>query len=585
VVWQSSCRLEDCLEDYTRLEILKDCICRKCSLVATLTRLQKERSPLEAAVAPPAKASSSKKKRLKEVRKMEGRVKAALEEGRIEDDLKDVRIEKVFSTASTKQAMIARPPPVLALHLNRSIHYGSYVGKNNCRVFFPEVLDLTPYTTSGSLSTIPTASISTPPPSNPLPRRSTTPTPSLYRGMEATRTIYRLSAVVCHFGTHSFGHYICYRRKPTGRTGPPKLIDPLLKPESNSSSRISGKGKGVEVEGDGEAEGKDGQGEADEEEDEGPQYVWEDGSPSPGTGWLRISDDSVRECGIETVLTEGSSAFMLYYELAIRDPAHVYPSLCGNGLGEMGVRGGKGAEASEETLKPEMRAVYLNGSVGSLVSEVGVGIQKKKQKPEPTSSSISASPSVEPELPAAKGLSMSVPSMGLAGALTRAGSAQARVVRSVAAGRGRSTSVQPTSSTSSIRAHSAGPSNVGASSSTSSPMPIGEGEGELTFGKEGSASTLVVMEGVNGSAGMSASVPALSSTALNGALPTAKTSPKKKNKGPSKPSGLSQALAAVPSLSPKTPLSTSSDLEPGIHAPLPAHLPTSPKKIVGDLES
>ncbi|KAG2013064.1 hypothetical protein CC2G_010001 [Coprinopsis cinerea AmutBmut pab1-1] len=139
-----SCRLEDCLEDYTRLEILKDCICRKCSLVATHNRLKQELATLEEATKPGTNPSSSKKRRLKEVRKFEARVRAALAEGRIEDDLKDVRIEKVFSPASTKQAMIARPPPVLALHLNRSIHYGHYAG-NNCRVAFPEVLDLTPF--------------------------------------------------------------------------------------------------------------------------------------------------------------------------------------------------------------------------------------------------------------------------------------------------------------------------------------------------------------------------------------------------------------------------------------------------------
>lgn len=105
---QTSCRLEDCLEDYTRLEILKDCICRKCSILATHRRLQLEVRSLQDAMLPEAKPSSSKKRRLKEVRKMEARVKAALEEGRIEDDLKDVRMEKAFSPASTKQAMIAR---------------------------------------------------------------------------------------------------------------------------------------------------------------------------------------------------------------------------------------------------------------------------------------------------------------------------------------------------------------------------------------------------------------------------------------------------------------------------------------------
>jgi hypothetical protein len=39
---------------------------------------------------------------------MEARVKAAITQGRIEDDLKDIRLEKVTSPASTKQSMIAR---------------------------------------------------------------------------------------------------------------------------------------------------------------------------------------------------------------------------------------------------------------------------------------------------------------------------------------------------------------------------------------------------------------------------------------------------------------------------------------------
>lgn len=35
---------------------------------------------------------------------------------------------------------------------------------------------------------------------------------------------------------------------------------------------------------------------------------------APGKGWLRASDDSVREVGIEAVLHEGAGVFMLYYE-------------------------------------------------------------------------------------------------------------------------------------------------------------------------------------------------------------------------------------------------------------------------------
>src|SRR5258705_6089390 len=103
------------------------------------------------------------------------------------------------------------------------MHYGQYAAKNSIRVFFPEVLDLSPFTTSGSLSTVPTSSISTPsspPAMSPFeektleqPHRPTTPTQETYT-VAAQRTIYRLAAVVCHYGQHSFGHYICYRRRP-----------------------------------------------------------------------------------------------------------------------------------------------------------------------------------------------------------------------------------------------------------------------------------------------------------------------------------------------------------------------------------
>ncbi|KAF9448963.1 cysteine proteinase [Macrolepiota fuliginosa MF-IS2] len=339
----ATCRLEDCLADYTRLELLKDCICRKCSIIATHKRLQQDVLKLEHEISQIERPSNSKKERLKKVRKMEGRVRQAIEEERIEDDLKDVRMEKVFSPASTKQAMIARPPPVLALHINRSVHYGHYASKNNVRLIFPEVLDLTPYSTSGNLSTVPTSAISTPPPALP---RSTTPTPSTYAN---PRIIYRLAAVVCHYGQHSFGHYICYRRKPRHpnvgaekRWAPPTIADPFLQ-EDDSSTK------------DTEGDGPDGL---------GPIYVFENEAASrPGKGWLRISDDAVRECGIETVLKEGMGAFMLYYERAVHEQPSVY--LSGNGS----------PRSSEETLKPELRAVNLNGSAVSLVSEVGIGVK------------------------------------------------------------------------------------------------------------------------------------------------------------------------------------------------------------------
>ncbi|KAI0638570.1 hypothetical protein C8Q77DRAFT_440795 [Trametes polyzona] len=278
-------RLEECLEDYTKLELLNDCICRKCSMLATYRRLEQEAEKLTEAAQASNDPSSSRKKRARDARKLMERVKAALNEGRIEEDIKGVKMEKVFSRASTKQSMIARPPPVLALHLNRSMYY-HHASKINCRVTFPEILDLTPFTTSGQLSTQPSAPISSPPP--PIPaQRSVTPTPSTYA---VPRTLYRLAAVVCHYGGHSSGHYVCFRRKPRPlsagerRFAPPRLACPL----GCDCQRCERYGP-VRDDDDGRAAG-------------------------PGRGWLRISDATVQECGIERVLQEDAGAFMLYYE-------------------------------------------------------------------------------------------------------------------------------------------------------------------------------------------------------------------------------------------------------------------------------
>jgi hypothetical protein len=140
------------------------------------------------------------------------------------------------------------------------------------------VLDLTPYTTSGMLSTSPSFPISSHPhmPSPAAVAAAATAATSLSTQItkaynhnlapQPPRVLYRLAAVVCHYGQHSFGHYVCYRRRPhgSGRIGPPRLNDAF--------------------------------------------------HAAPGRGWLRASDDAVREVGIETVLQEGSGAFMLYYE-------------------------------------------------------------------------------------------------------------------------------------------------------------------------------------------------------------------------------------------------------------------------------
>lgn len=131
--------LQSCLADFTRLEVLNDCLCRRCSMRATLSELGKEVAELERKVKEggselelegkeiqmnggPGEVSGKKKRRGKdkkskmievkerivELRSAERMVTKAIEEGRIEEDIPGIEMERVFSKASTKQAMIAR---------------------------------------------------------------------------------------------------------------------------------------------------------------------------------------------------------------------------------------------------------------------------------------------------------------------------------------------------------------------------------------------------------------------------------------------------------------------------------------------
>ncbi len=85
-------------------------------MLATYRRLEQEAEKYQEAASATTDPTSSKKKRARDSRKLLARVKAALDEGRIEEDIKSVKMEKVFSTASTKQSMVARVRLRLPLH-------------------------------------------------------------------------------------------------------------------------------------------------------------------------------------------------------------------------------------------------------------------------------------------------------------------------------------------------------------------------------------------------------------------------------------------------------------------------------------
>lgn len=222
---------------------------------------------------------------------------------------------------------------------------------------------------------------------------------------------------MCHYGQHSFGHYICYRRKPKrlgGKWVPPTLVDPLRleSEESEDTDAQPPADPAPSAKPNGSAAPRSQPYYAGSSTLGETRYYWEDhteAAAGTGHGWLRISDDAVSECGVESVLAEGSGAFMLYYERAVHPRPGVYlrgrtahvaageaarmsaarsrsRSVRRGGAREAGDESAAETETdrfsigSEETLRPEMRVVDLNGSVGSLVSEVGVGVMKTPKK-------------------------------------------------------------------------------------------------------------------------------------------------------------------------------------------------------------
>ncbi|CAO3613953.1 unnamed protein product [Mucor hiemalis] len=180
--------LDDCLKQLTTMEYLNDVTCRKCTLMDTVTKLSIEIDSLK---------SSEKMDKLHCLEKIKQDIEHRLRSGRIAEESHDDNglkglLSKVTRNCS-KQAMFAKPPKVLCFHIARSAYTPmGEVYKNTCQVEFPEVLDLAPYCTNGTLNTQPH-----------LPISSNT----------SSSVKYRLMSSIIHYGTHNYGHFIAYKRR------------------------------------------------------------------------------------------------------------------------------------------------------------------------------------------------------------------------------------------------------------------------------------------------------------------------------------------------------------------------------------
>ncbi len=239
--------LPECLDEYTKLEQIEGVECGKCTLLKFQRQLSTifERTKDTASDSP---VHQQCKERLEAVNE-------ALEEDDYEDKTLNQKCKispknRVPSTKS-RQAVIARPPKSLVVHINRSL-FDELTGelkKNYSMVRFPKKLDLGPWCL-GSSGTSQDATTEEWLLNPDEPMIASTIKPSRLCG-----PIYELRAVVTHYGRHENGHYICYKKHP-----------------------------GLESEGKEQKE-----------------------------QWWRLSDDDVTKVTEEAVLSQGG-VFMLFYD-------------------------------------------------------------------------------------------------------------------------------------------------------------------------------------------------------------------------------------------------------------------------------
>ncbi|KAF2087822.1 cysteine proteinase, partial [Saccharata proteae CBS 121410] len=266
--------IKDCLNEYTKLEPIEGVECAKCTLLKFREQLHSHLTTASELL------REHLGKRLEAVQK-------ALDEEDFSDSTlaKECKVPKKEWVTSTKsrQAVVARAPKSLIVHVNRSV-FDEMTGaqrKNLASVSFPKVLDLQPWSLgNGDVHKQADGQISE--------SWSVDPAESMLSHFVEERRAnggltYGLRAVVTHYGRHENGHYICYRKHPF--TAP-----------KDESGHDEDKGcsedfrhEDVEI----------------EEGDEKPAQESE--------RWWRLSDEDVSPVTEEAVLAQGG-VFMLFYE-------------------------------------------------------------------------------------------------------------------------------------------------------------------------------------------------------------------------------------------------------------------------------
>ncbi|SPO06856.1 related to ubiquitin-specific proteinase UBP1 [Cephalotrichum gorgonifer] len=333
------------LDAYTNLEAIEGVECPRC----TLLKLQR----LLRTLATRFRESKSAGEHLERVEARLEVVDAALEEDMFDDETMrekcKVTPESKVSVVKTKQAVVARAPKSLAIHVNRSV-FDERTGmlfKNPAAVQFPTTLDLGPWClgSRGGRGVVDGASGSVE-----EEKWILEPRISMVAGENGkslvSGPIYELRAVVTHYGHHNNGHYICYRKHTP--TGSPSA------PEERSEEK-------------------------DDVEDPEDEQV-EDADDAT---WWRLSDESVRKVSEELVMAQGG-VFMLFYDC-------VDSNLVRTGEEDPGA--GQSVEEEKETLVGDGPAAPSLDGTATLSSTETLRVDDSRSETQDGDSSEETSPS------------------------------------------------------------------------------------------------------------------------------------------------------------------------------------------------
>ena len=266
--------VRSCLDDYTALEPINGVECAKCTLLRAEQPMRQVLSQLNLNSGNIMKAPEDESRALREsLQERLNLIDRALENEDFSDQvLKRCQIptKNRVSTTKSRQAVIARPPKSLVIHVNRS-KFDELTGvqsKNLANVQFPEQLDLASWCLGQGPGLENEDDVL-------VENWNVNPSKSMLsddEDLEALKfgKVYELRAVITHYGRHENGHYICYRKAPYAIKTSNGAID-----ESNKS-------------------------------------------------WWRLSDEDVTEVDEEIVLAQGG-VFMLLYEQVTSATAPIKP--------------------------------------------------------------------------------------------------------------------------------------------------------------------------------------------------------------------------------------------------------------------